>query len=104
MTYEELFDTLIGHAVVLLPISLCIVQPFLKSVHYDLVNSFSLSVPLRISWSGIPVCNSQFTAISPKRLAVELKSIVRDERIRYFEVGDNVLLDKFLYVHISDIY
>ena len=48
-------------------------------------------------------CNSQLTAISPKGFAVELKSIVRDEGMRYSEASDNVLLDKLLYVHISDI-
>ena len=85
------------------PSSLCIIQPFLKSTYYNLVNSFSLSIPLRICRSGVPVCNPQLTTVSPKGLAVELKSIVRDERIRYFEVGDNVLLDKLLYIYISDI-
>ena len=85
------------------PSSLCIVQSFLKSTHYDLVNSFSLSVPLGICWSGIPVCNSQLTTVSPKGFAVELKSIIRDEGMRYSETSDNVLLEKLLYVHISDI-
>ena len=56
-----------------------------------------------ISWSGILVCNSQLTAISPKGFAVELESIVQDKGMRYFEVSDNVLLDKPLYVHILDI-
>ena len=83
--------------------SLYIVQHFLKSTHYDLINSFSLSVPLGISWSGISICNSQLTTISPKGFAVELKSIVRDKGMRYSEAGDNVLLEKLLYVHISDI-
>ena len=74
------------------------------SAHYDLVNSFSLFVPLGISWSGrILVCDSQLTEISSKGFVVELKSIVRDEGMRYFEAGDNVLLDKLLYIHISDI-
>ena len=83
--------------------SLCIIQPFLKSTYYDLVNSFSLSVPLRICWSGIPVCNSQLTTVSPKGFAVELKSIVRDEGMRYPEASDNVLSEKLFYVHVSDI-
>ena len=78
-------------------------QHFLKSAHYDLVNSFSLSIPLGISWSGIPVCNSQFTAISPKGFTVKLKSIVLDEGMRYFKASDDVLLEKFLYIHISDV-
>ena len=73
------------------------------SAHYNLVNSFSLSVPLGIGWSGIPVCNSQFTAISPKGFTVELKSIVQDKGMRYSEASDSVLPDKLLYVHISDI-
>ena len=73
------------------------------SAHYNLVNSFSLSVPLGIGWSGIPVCNSQLTTTSPKGFAVELKSIVRDEGMRYSEASDNVFPDKLLYVHILDI-
>ena len=77
--------------------------PFLKSTHYDLVNSFSLSVPLGVGWSGIFVYNSQFTAISSKEFAVELKSVVRDEGRSYSEAGDNVFPDKLLYVHILDI-
>ena len=85
------------------PSSLCIIQPFLKSVYYDLVNSFSLFVPLRICWSGVPVCNSQLTTVSPKGFAIELKSIVRDEGMRYPEPSDNVLPEKLLYVHILDI-
>ena len=84
--------------------SLCIIQHFLKSTYYDLVNSFSLFVPLRICWSGVPVCNSQLTTVSPKGFAVELKFIVRDEGMRYPEASDNVLLEKLLYVHISDIH
>ena len=57
-----------------------------------------MSVPLGIGWGEIPVCNSQFTVISPKGFAVELESVVQDS-----EASDNVLLDKPLYVHISDI-
>ena len=85
------------------PSSLGIVQPFLKSTHYNLINSFSLSISLGICWSGIPICNSQLTTVSPKGFAVELKSIVRDEGMRYSEASDNVLLEKLLYVHISNI-
>ena len=59
---------------------------------------------LGINWSGISIYNSQLTAVSLKGFAVELKSIVQDEGLRYSEAGDNVLPDKLLYVHISDIH
>ena len=62
-----------------------------------------MSVPLGINWSGISICNSQLTVVSPKGFAVELKSIAQDEGIRYSEASDDVLLEKFLYVHILDI-
>ena len=83
--------------------SLCIIQPFLKSTYYDLVNNFSLSVPLRICRSGVPVPNSHLTTVSPKGFAVKLKSIIRDEGMRYPKASDNVLPEKLLYIHISDI-
>ena len=85
------------------PSSFCIIQPFLKSTYYDLVNSFSLFVPLKICQSGVPVCNFQLTTVSPKGFAIELKSIVQDEGTKYPETSDNVLLEKLLYIHIPDI-
>ena len=85
------------------PSSLCIIQSFLKSTHFGLVNSFSLFVPLGICWSEVPVCNSQLTTVPPKGFAIKLKSIVRDKGMRYPEVSDNVLLEKLLHVHISNI-
>ena len=86
------------------PSSFCIIQPFLKSTYYDLVNSFSLFVPLKICQSGVPVCNFQLTTVSPKGFAIELESIVRDEGMGYLEVSDNVFPEKLLCVHISDIH
>ena len=83
--------------------SLCIIQHFLKSTYYDLVNNFSLSVPLRVYWSGVPIYNSQLTTVSFKGFAVELESIVRYKGMRYLEASENVFLEKFLYIHILDI-
>ena len=60
----------------LYPSPLGVVQSFLKPIDYDLVGGLGLSVPLRISWGRVPVGDPQFTAVSPKGLAVELKSIV----------------------------
>ena len=85
------------------PSSLCIIQHFLKSIYYDLVNSFSLSIPLRVCQSGVSVCNSQLTTVTPKGFAVELMYIVQDKGVWYPEVSDNVFPEKLLCVHISDI-
>ena len=74
----------------------CIVQPFLESVHYDFVNSLGLSIPLRVSWGGVPICNPQIIAISPEGFAITLKPIVRDESTRDPEPGDDVFPDNFL--------
>ena len=38
--------------------SLHIIQPFLESTHYDLINSFGLSIPLWVNRGGIPIHNS----------------------------------------------
>ena len=56
--------------------SLGVIQSFLKPIDYDLVGGFGLSVPLRISWGRVPVGDPQFTAVSPKGLAVELEPVV----------------------------
>ena len=82
----------------------CIVQPFLESVHYDFVNSLGLSIPLRVSWGGVPICNPQIIAISPEGFVIKLKSIVQDEGTRDPEPGDNVFSDKLFGISISDIH
>ena len=33
------------------PFSLCIIQPLLESIHYGLINSLDLPIPLGVSWS-----------------------------------------------------
>ena len=85
------------------PISLCIIQPLLESIHYDLVNSLDLSIPLGISWGRVYVLNSQVTAVSPKGLTIKLKTIVRNESVRDLEPGNNVLPEKLFSVHTSDV-
>ena len=82
---------------------LCIIQPFLEPIHYDLVNSLSLSIPLGISWGRVSVLDSQVTAVSPERFAIELKAVVRDEGMRDSELGDNVFPNKLLGIHISNV-
>ena len=85
------------------PSSLRVVQPFFESAHYDLVNSLGLSISLRISWNGIPICDTKITTVSPKGFAVELKAIVRDEGTKDLEPCDDVFLDKSLGIYVSDI-
>jgi len=85
------------------PSSLRIIQPFLESVHSDLVNSLRLSISLRIGWSGIPDGDTEITIVSPEGFTVELKAIVRDEDTRDPEPRDNVFPKKLLSVHISDV-
>ena len=80
-----------------------VIQPFLEFVHYDLVNSLSLSISLRINWNGIPVYDSKITIVSSEGFAVELKAIIRDEGTRDPEPCDNVFPNKFLGIYVSDI-
>ena len=80
-----------------------IIQPLLKSVYYDFVNSLGLSIPLGVSWGRIFVRNSQIIAVSLKRFVIKLKTIIRDEGMRDPEPGDNVFLDNLFGIHISDI-
>ena len=61
------------------PFSHRIIQPLLESIHYDLINSLGLSIPLGVSRGGISICNSQITTVPPKGLAIKLKAIIRDQ-------------------------
>ena len=85
------------------PSSFPIIQPLFQPVDYDFVNSFSLSITLEVSRSGIPVCNSQVTAVSPEGLTIKLKAVVLDEGVGDPKSSNNVLPDKLLGVHIPDI-
>ena len=92
-----------GHVAVLPPIFLSH-HPTSSWVHLSWpVNSLGLSIPLGISWCRISICNSQTAAISSEGLAIKLRAIVRDEGVRDPESGDNVLLDKFLYIDIPNV-
>ena len=53
--------------------------------------------------SGIPICNSQVTVVSPEGLAIKLKAVIRDEGIRDPKSSNDVLLGKLLSIHIPDV-
>ena len=82
--------------------ALCIIQPLLKSIHYDLINSLGLSIPLGISESGIPICDTQFTIVPSKSLAIKLKSVVLDEGMRNIKSSDDVLPQKPFGIHVPN--
>ena len=67
------------------------------------MNSLSLSVSLGVGRSGIPVCNSQVTTVSPKGLVVKSEAIIRDEGVGDLESSNDVLLDKLLCIHVPDV-
>ena len=85
------------------PSSFHVIQPFLESVHYYLVNSLGLSIYLRISWSEIPICDSKITTVSLKRFPIKLKAIVWDEGMKDPEPCDNIFRNKFLGIHVLNI-
>ena len=85
------------------PFPLRVVQPFLESTHYDLINSLGLSIPPWVNRSGIPIHNSQVITIPSKGFAIKLKSIVQDECIRDPKLSDNVFANKSLGIHVFDI-
>ena len=87
----------------LYPPSLSVVQFFLKPIDYDLIGGFGLTIPLRISWSRVPVGDPQFTAVSPEGFAVELKPIVQDEDFRDPESWDDVSPGELFRICISDV-
>ena len=87
-----------------LPIfSLCVIQPLLKPTHYDLIDSFSLSIPLRICRGEISICYAQITAIPPESLTIKFQSVVRDKCMRDSKPSDNIFPNKFVSIRISDI-
>ena len=85
------------------PSSLRIIQPILKSIHYDLVNNFDLSIPLGISCGRIHIRNSQITTVSLEGFAIKLKSVVQDKGTTDPKTCDNVFPNKLLGIHIPDI-
>ena len=85
------------------PSSLRIIQSLFQPIDYDLINNLGLSISLGVCRSEIPICNSQVTTISPEGLAIKLKAVIRDEGIRDPKLSNDVLLDKFLSIHILDV-
>ena len=58
---------------------------------------------MEVGRSGILVCNSQVTAVSPEGLTIKLKAVIRDEGMRDPKLSNDVLLDKLLSIHIPDV-
>ena len=85
------------------PSSLCVVQPLFKPTHYDLIDSFSLSIPLWMCQGGIPIYYAQVSTIPPDGFAIELKTVVQDEGTRVSKPSDNIFSKKSLGIHILDI-
>ena len=85
------------------PFALYIIQPFLESIHYDLIDNLSLSIPLGINWSRIPIRDTKFTTISSESLAIKLKSIFRDKGMRNPKTSDNVLPHKPFGIYVLDV-
>ena len=85
------------------PSSLRIIQPLFQPIDHDLINNLGLSISLGVGKSGIPVCNSQVTTVSPEGLAVKLEAIIRDEGVGDPESSNDVLPDKLLYIRVPDV-
>ena len=85
------------------PFSLLVIQPLLKSTHYDLINSLDLSIPLRISRSRISIRNFQVATVPSEGFTIKLKSIVQDECMRDAKPSNNVFPNKSLGIYILDI-
>ena len=85
------------------PSSLRVIQPFLESIHYDLIDNLGLSIPLWISRGGITILNAQVTTVPLKGFVIKLKTIVRDEGMKDPKPSDNVFSNKSLGIHVPDI-
>ena len=85
------------------PFSLRIIQPFLKSIHYDFIDSLNLSIPLGVSRGGISICNPQVTTVSSEGLAIKLQAVVRDKGTKDPKPSYNILPKKFLGIHVPDV-
>ena len=83
--------------------SLCIIQPLLKSIHYDLIDSLDLAILLWISWGGIPIRNAQVIIVPLEGFAIKLKTIIRDKGTRDSKPSDNNFPNKSLGIHVLDI-
>ena len=85
------------------PFAFCIIQPLLESVHYNLIDSLSLPIPLGVGWSGIPIRDTHITVVPSESLAIKLKSVVRDEGMGNSKSSNNVLPHKLFDIHVPDV-
>ena len=85
------------------PFFLCIIRPLLESIHYNLIYSLDLFIPLWISRCGIPIRNAQVTIVPLEGFVIKLKTIVRDKGMRDPKPSDNIFPNKSLGIHIPDI-
>ena len=85
------------------PLFLRVVQPLFKPTHYDLIDSFSLSIPLGIGRGEVSIRYAQVTIISPESFAIKLKSVVQDEGVRNSKPSDNIFPNESLGIHLPDI-
>ena len=83
--------------------SLYVIQPLFKPTHYDLSDSFSLSIPWWICRSRISIRYAQVITIPSESLAIKLKSVTRNEGTRNSKSSDNIFPNKSLAIHVSDI-
>ena len=93
-----------GRVTTLPPISLRIIQPLFKSIHYDFIDSLGLFIPLGVSRGGISIRNSQVTTVFLEGLAIKLQAIIQDEGTRDPKLGDYVFLNKFPGIYVPDIH
>ena len=100
LTGEVLFNMSKGHVVIPLPI-FPLHRPT-SSIHYNLIDSFSLPISLWIGWSGISILYPQITIVLLESFPIKLKTIVRDESMGDPESSNDILPDKSLDIHISD--
>ena len=85
------------------PFALCIIQSLPESIHYDLIDTINLLIPLGISWSGMPIRDTQFTTVFSEGFAIKLKSVVWDEGMRNLKLSDNVLPNKPFGIHVHNV-
>ena len=85
------------------PFALSIVQLFLQPSHDNFVGRLGLPIPLRIDGCRIPIPNPQLPAISLEGFTVKLETVIRDQRVWHPKLGDNIILEEFLGIHVLDI-
>ena len=85
------------------PFSLRIIQPLLKSIHYNLIDNFGLPISLWIGWSGISILYPQIGTVFRESSTIELKAIIRDKDMTNPESSNNTLPNELFDIYIPDI-